>query len=210
MLSSSYGWASIFGQGLATGISAYGARQVAKYNNATLQAQANIARLNAQTMELQAQGALRAAERETLKTSMRAGQVKSAQRAALAANGIAVGEGSAAELQASTDIVKQMDMQQIMTNAWGQAGAARMQATSHEGQALMTLAQKQNPNAVFMQTLASGASQLAPMLADMNRTGAMQFGSSGGGVASTDHYKIIGSSANGWSYYAGARKYPMR
>lgn len=205
------GWASIFGQGLSTLVSAYGQRSVAKYNNAVIQAQANIARLNAQTMELQAQAYLRSAEKSALQKTMQAGQFKGQQRAALAANGVAVGEGSAAELQASTDIIKQMDAQQIMSNAWGQAGAARMQATSYEGEALMTLAQKQSANGIFMQTLASGASQLAPMITNLYDAGALKVGgTSSNSVASNPLYRVIGTGPNGWSYYAGARNYPVR
>ena len=57
-------------------------------------------------MEQQAQAVFRSAEKDIVRKTMGAGQVKSKQRAAMAANGIAIGVGSAAEIQASTDLVK--------------------------------------------------------------------------------------------------------
>ena len=79
----------------------------------------------------------------------------------MAANGIAVGEGSAAELQASTDIIKEIDSNQLTANARREAWGLRMQAANYEGQALMAEAQKKNKWDVFGTTLLGGASQVA-------------------------------------------------
>lgn len=161
MTSAQYGYASLIAQGVSATINAFGSMSVAKHNNAIAQSQANIARLNAQMMERQAQGALRSAEKAIVTKTMQAGQLKSTQRARLAANGIAVGVGSAAELQASTDIVKEIDTNQIKSNAIRNAWGYRMKAVGFEGDALMAQASKQNPWDVFGSTLMGGASQVA-------------------------------------------------
>lgn len=106
-------------------------------------AQANLARANAQLMERKYQQTRWAGERAIVQKTAEAGRVKASQRASLAANGIAIGEGSAAELQASTDIIKEIDVNQMSLNAleqaWGyrfQAGNYELQAVGFEGQAL--------------------------------------------------------------------------
>ena len=161
MTSADYGYASLISQGIASTISAFGSIGVTKHNNAIAQSQANIARLNAQIMERQAQGTLRAAEKAIVTKTMQAGQMKSSQRARLAANGIAVGVGSAAELQASTDIIKEIDTNQLKSNAVAEAWGYRQKATSFEGEALMKLANKQSVGLNLGATLLSGASQVA-------------------------------------------------
>ena len=161
MTSADYGYASLISQGVAATINAFGSIGVTKHNNAIAQSQANIARLNAQMMERQAQGVLRSAEKAIVTKTMQAGQVKSAQRARLAANGIAVGVGSAAEIQASTDIIKEIDKNQIKSNAVADAWGYRMKAVGYEGDALMAMAKKQSAALNFGTTLLGGASQVA-------------------------------------------------
>lgn len=161
MTSADYGYASLISQGVAATINAFGSIGVTKHNNAIAQSQANIARLNAQMMERQAQGVLRSAEKAIVTKTMQAGQVKSTQRARLAANGIAVGVGSAAEVQASTDIIKEIDKNQLKTNAVADAWGYRMKAVGYEGDALMAMAKKQSAGLNFGATLLSGASQIA-------------------------------------------------
>lgn len=161
MTSADYGYASLISQGVAATINAFGSIGVTKHNNAIAQSQANIARLNAQMMERQAQGVLRSAEKAIVTKTMQAGQVKSSQRARLAANGIAVGVGSAAEIQASTDIIKEIDKNQLKSNAVADAWGYRMKAVGYEGDALMAMAKKQSAGLNFGSTLLSGASQIA-------------------------------------------------
>ena len=161
MTSADYGYASLISQGIANTISAFGSIGVTKHNNAIAQSQANIARLNAQIMERQAQGTLRAAEKAIVSKTMQAGQFKSSQRARLAANGISVGVGSAAEMQASTDIIKEIDTNQIKSNAVADAWGSRMKATQFQGEALMKEASKKSVGLTFGSTLLAGASQVA-------------------------------------------------
>lgn len=154
------GWGGLIAQGVGNTISALGSFSVTRHQNAAAEAQANIARLNAQTMMRAYESTLRASEKDIQRTTMAAGRARSSQRAALAANGVAVGEGSAAELQASTDIVKEIDVNQIKTNATNQAWGYRIQASNYMGQSYMAEAAKQNPWEVAGATL-MGASRFS-------------------------------------------------
>lgn len=156
-----FGYGSLIAQGIANTIKAFGSFGITRHQNAIAQSEANIARINAQMMEWQAQSRLHANEKDLLNLTMKAGQTKGSQRAALAANGIAVGEGSAAELQASTDIIKEIEANQLTANAHREAWGMRMQAANYEGQALMAEAKKQNKWDVFGTTLLGGVSQVA-------------------------------------------------
>ena len=154
------GWGSLIAQGAANTVTAIGSIPLTKKSNAIAQAQANIAkyqaqiyeiqadvsrsriqvanaqanlaRKNAQLMERQYQQTLYASERAIVQKTAEAGRVKASQRASLAANGIAIGEGSAAELQASTDLIKEIDVNQMKTNALQQAWGYRFQASNYE------------------------------------------------------------------------------
>lgn len=151
-------WGQFGMMALANGISALGSFGITSAKNSIAQSQANIARINAQTMMRQYEATLRASEKDIQKITMKAGQTKGSQRAALAANGIAIGEGSAAEQVASTDIVKEIDVNQTKSNAVREAWGYRMKAAEYEGQALMAEASKQSKGLVALTTLL-GASQ---------------------------------------------------
>lgn len=156
------GYAGLIAQGISNTIAAFGGLGVTKYQNAIAQSQANIARINASMMMGQYEASLRAGEKQAAKVQMQAGRVKAAQQAALAANGVDVNAGgSASELQASTDIVKAQEVDQIQKNALNEAWGYRMLAVNYKNQALMSEAQKQNKWQVFGVTLLGGASQAA-------------------------------------------------
>jgi len=81
------------------------------------------AEANAKIAEMGAESALHQGQQQSAALTLKAGQMKSSQRAAMAANGIDLGVGNAAEIQASTDIMKEIDKNQIEANAirtaWG-------------------------------------------------------------------------------------------
>lgn len=128
---------SMIGQigGMAT--SAIGSYFSAATQKATLQGQAAIADTNARIAELGAQSALSQGQQQVGALTLRAGQLKSTQRASMAANGIDLGEGSAAEIQASTDIMKEIDKNTLEVNAVRSAWGYRTQAVNFENDALM-------------------------------------------------------------------------
>ena len=126
----SFGYGSLVGMGVASVINAFGSIGITNKSNAILQSQANIARLNAQMMEFNAEQRLRSAEKDQVRLTMQAGQVKGSQKAAIAANGLATNAGSAVEVLASTDIIKEIDSNQIKENAVRDALGMRMQAAN--------------------------------------------------------------------------------
>jgi hypothetical protein len=94
---------SQIGGALSSAIGSYYSAQSQKNN---LRFQSDIAGINARIAELGAQSALNQGQQQVGALTLKAGQIKSSQRAAMAANGIDLGEGNAAEVQASTDIMK--------------------------------------------------------------------------------------------------------
>lgn len=94
------------------------------------------AEVNARISELGAQSALMQGEQQAATLSLKAGQLKSSQRAAMAANGIDIGEGNAAELQASTDLMKEIDMNQIQANAVRNAWGYRTQGAAAQAEGI--------------------------------------------------------------------------
>ena len=129
--------ASLIGQigGAATG--AIGSYFSAATQKANLKGQAAVAEANARMAELSAQSALNQGQKKVGQLTLQAGQLKSRQRVSLAANGIDLGVGSAAELQASTDIMAEIDKNTIETDATYAAWGIRTQATNYQNEALM-------------------------------------------------------------------------
>lgn len=120
--------------GAATG--AIGSYWSAKSAKSQANSQARLSDTNARIAELGAQQELIAGNREVGSISMQAGQLKSRQRVALAANGVDLGEGNAAELQASTDLMKEIDINTATSNAVRSAWGYRTQAVNAQNDAL--------------------------------------------------------------------------
>lgn len=104
----------------------------------SLQFQKDMATLNAELSEADAQQILLSGEREAGKISRAYGRAKSANRASMAARGVQLGEGSTAEVDASIELAKQVDMLTINANRTRAAAAARMQRVNYANQALMS------------------------------------------------------------------------
>ena len=92
----------------------------------TLQSEARIAEINANIAEMGAESALLQGQSEIGKLTMQAGQLKGRQRTALAANGVDLGTGNAAEIQASTELMKDISAPIFVRGKHG--GALRMGA----------------------------------------------------------------------------------
>lgn len=117
--------------------SAIGAYQSVQSVKSNLEFQAEMAEINSRMAERTAQSILRAGEWEQGRTSLRAGKVKSAQRASQGKRGIQMGVGSAAEEIATTDLMKETDRFTINANAVQQAWAARMQSVNFGNESLL-------------------------------------------------------------------------
>lgn len=117
--------------------SAFGAFSGAQAQKSGLKAQAGIADTNARIAEMSAQSTLDAGQKESGRYTLQVGNLKSKQRAAMAANGVDLGVGNAAETLASTEIIKEIDKNQIEANSIRSAWGLRTQATNYQNEALV-------------------------------------------------------------------------
>lgn len=131
----------------------------------TLQFQKDMATLNAGLAENDAQQILLAGEREAGQISRRYGRAKSANQASMAARGVQLGVGSAAEVEASIELAKEQDMLTINANRVRAAESARMQRTNFQTQALMSGVSAANvagAGAISANNLETSANSISP------------------------------------------------
>lgn len=154
--------------------SAVGAYFGAKSQQIAARGAAAIDDLNAQQSELAAQQELSRGQSQVAAVTLRAGQVKGAQRAALAANGVDLGVGSAAEQLTSTDIEKENDINTITANAVRAAWGQRMQATNFSNDAIAKRASADSisPAMSGFTSLLGSASSIAGSWYMLNKAGA--------------------------------------
>ena len=132
-----------------TAISTLGA-----YNQA--QTSRQIASNNAKTAEYAAQESVRLGEKQAIEVQRKGAAVKSAQRVGLAAKGLDLSYGTAADLQDQTDFFTQSDVATTRTNAAKDAWSKRAQGANYQGEA-----NSQNPLMMAGGSLISGASAVA-------------------------------------------------
>ena len=155
---------SLASQAAGGAVSAFGAYSQASGQKASLRAQAAVAEANARIDELGAQATLRDSQLQIADTTRRYGQLKSSQRATMAANGVAVDAGgSAAELQDSTEFLKDADTATLQITAVRAAFGQRMQAGNQRTQAAMSRANSSaiNPGLAMGTSLLGGAGRVA-------------------------------------------------
>jgi len=93
--------------------------------------QSDISELNAAQAEFTAQQIMRAGNLKQGQISLRAGKIKSSQRASMAARGIDLGVGSAVETIATTDLMKEIDMLTVNADTVRSAESARQQRQNY-------------------------------------------------------------------------------
>lgn len=113
----------------------------------TQQFQADLAKINAGVAEDSAQQTMLAGERQIGQLTMRAGKLRSARRASTAARGIALDEGSTAEIAATEEWAKQYDALTISANTTRAAESQRMQKVNYQNSALLSSVSAANLNA---------------------------------------------------------------
>lgn len=126
---------SLYGQISGMLMSTVGAYYGARSQRDNLQFNAEVADLNARMAERNAQSSLQRGQQAASEVSRRAGQLQSRQRVSLAASGVDLGEGSAAEMIASTDVMKEIDMHTAETNAVYEAWGYRVQGMNYQNEA---------------------------------------------------------------------------
>lgn len=115
-----------------------------------------IAKQNAKLAEAAAQDALARGRMAQFALRLKQAQTKGTQRAALAANGVALDSATAQDLQAGTDFVAGMDATTIENNARREAYGYRMQASNYQA-----AAQAANPMSAGFGSLMEGAASVA-------------------------------------------------
>lgn len=125
---------------------------------------------NARGAELQAKDAIKRGEKDASTVMTRGKAVAGAQKVALAAQGIDIESGSAAELQADTKAAIAQDVQTVQNNAWREAWGYQFQALSLNSQGQMAEAAARN---TARDTLLTGGAQAVGY-------GAQAYGYSGG------------------------------
>jgi hypothetical protein len=157
------GAAGVFLQGLGMLSSANAAKASAESTQTQLNFQANLADINARINETQAQQTLLTGQREEQKSRIATANLKGTQRASLAANGVDLGVGSAAQILTSTDVMGEIDAETIQSNAIKSAWGYRTQGANQTAQATSSRAAAGaiSPDSAFTSTLLGGAGQVA-------------------------------------------------
>lgn len=152
--------------------SAIGAFSSAQSQKSSLKAQAAISDTNARIAEMSAQSVLSAGQKEVAKYTLQAGNVKGKQRASMAANGIDLGVGNAAETLASTEIIKEIDKNQIEANSIRSAWGLRTQSTNYQNDSMIkrATAGSISPFAAGATSLLNSATSVASSWYNYNKT----------------------------------------
>jgi len=119
--------------------------------------QSDISELNAAQAEFTAQQILRAGQQKQGQIGLRAGTIKSSQRASMAARGIDLGVGSAVETIATTDLMKEIDMLTVNADTVRSSEAARLQRQNY-----LTASAMQDVSA---SNLAASGDSISPFMA---------------------------------------------
>jgi hypothetical protein len=160
--------------GINTAIGTYYAAKSQQYQErseaSSFAFQSDIAAINASRAELTAESIQESGKSQVANYTIRAGQDKAAATATMAAHGIALGFGSAAEVSASQDIEKDLNVLAINSNATRQAWAARQRGTDYQNESLLDRTSSINarrsagsisPGASAFTSLLSSATQIA-------------------------------------------------
>lgn len=121
--------------GAGIGMQAVGAYNNSRATKTALNAQAEVSRNNAQVGEWQAEDALKRGDKAASRVRAQAKQLKGTQRAALAANGVDLSEGSALQILSDTDYFADIDANTTLDNAAREAWAIRAQAAGYTAEA---------------------------------------------------------------------------
>lgn len=108
-----------------------------KSQASSLNFQAGIDSINARQAEISAQTIQEAGKNQVSQYTMREGQEQASQTVATAARGVDLSSGSAVQQRASNELVKDIDVYTINSNATRAAWSQRAQATNYDNEALL-------------------------------------------------------------------------
>jgi hypothetical protein len=172
--------------GVGAGISAYGSYSSSKAQKDALGYQEKEAEMNAQLQGKMAEDAIARGNRDAQDHMQKAAMMKSSQKAAIAANGIDVSQGSPASILDDTDYMAKVDVGRIKGNAQREAWGYKVGQRNANSTALMLDAQGDSINP-GMNALMSGVSSVASNWGMISSGGSSSpssgkgSGSSGGG-----------------------------
>lgn len=143
--------------------SAMSARTQSQNTQAAYDYQSKVAANNAQIAEWQAQDALSRGAKTEQQQRLKAAQLKSTQRATMAARGVALDEGSPLAILDDTDFMNELDVSTIRDNANKEAWGYRNQAAGMTSDASMlaSRANAEDPNAAMSSSLLTSAGSVA-------------------------------------------------
>lgn len=141
-------------------VSAAGAYMQSKAQKDALGYQEKEAQMNAQLQGQMAEDAIARGNRDAQDYMQKAAMMKSSQKAAIAANGIDVSQGSPASILDDTDYMAKVDVGRIKDNARRETWGYKVGQTNASNTALMLDAQGDNINP-GMNALMSGVSSVA-------------------------------------------------
>ncbi len=190
---------AIGAQGFGAAASAVSSYYGAQSQRASLNLQATMADINARTAESTAQQAILSGQRQEQASRLRTSGLKGRQTAALAANGVDLGEGSALRTLTDTDTLGEIDANTIQANAVRSAWGYRTQATNYQNEALRarSAASAVSPGMSLATSLLGGATQVAGSWYAFNKAGA--FGSDIARANATDDPIGALSVMRGWA-----------
>ena len=163
LLGAGGGYAGLVGAGIQAVGQAKSAELSAAAQRTELANQAYVANMNAALSEMQAQDAIRQGTQAGIDVRQRAKQVKGAQRAAFAANGVRLDEGSPAAVQRSTEYLRDVDVATLANNAARAAFGYRVQKANQQarGGAMAAGADQVSPGGAAATSLLGSASSIA-------------------------------------------------
>ena len=148
---------------LGLGLSAYGSYQQSKATKDAYAQQADVERQNKVLAEYQAKDALVRGELAIQSHRRQVKQLKGSQIASMAARGLDLGGGTAADVLASTDIMAEFDEDTIQTNAEKEAEGFRMMGKNYAGNAALLAGRsgRENPLLSGVSSLLTNADKVA-------------------------------------------------
>lgn len=137
-----------------------------------------VAEQNARFAELQGEDAIKRGDKDAARVKQASKAMAGSQRASLAAQGVAVDTGSAAEVQEETQVLGALDALTVKNNAWREAWGLKVQADNYRSQARMA---EMGSNRAVQNTLLTGGINAAASMASIYSRENFRGGSDGEG-----------------------------
>jgi len=160
-------------QAASAGMQTVGSYYAAKGQKMQLELQSKMAELNAKQAEGQARDILMQGQRAQQGIKMAGAQIKSSQRAQMAASGVDLASETAVVNQTSTDFLSELDANTAAANALRAAWGQRMQAVNYRNQALMarSSAKAISPGMSALGSLLGSAAQMGMTYSNFQQRG---------------------------------------